>query len=111
MLQRKIFSDYSVLHLAMHAILLDKGPQASHLLFPPLDSIRNSLYRCRIFFTVTNNGSIDEVKMVETSNYSDVDEAFIKIVKDIPRKWTPAQNGKGKKVGQEFVFTFGVAGC
>jgi CHAT domain-containing protein len=37
-------SDYSVLHLAMHAILLDKDPQSSHLLFPPLDSIRNSLY-------------------------------------------------------------------
>ncbi len=66
--------------------------------------------RGRIFFTVTNNGSIADVKMVETSNYSDVDEALIKIVKNLPRKWTPAQNENGKKVDQEFVFTFGRAG-
>lgn len=72
---------------------------------------RDKVGRCRIFFTVTHKGSIADVKMVETSNYSDVDKALIKIVKDIPRKWTPARTGKGEKVDQEFVFTFGRAGC
>jgi TonB family protein len=72
---------------------------------------RDKVGRCRVFFTVTNKGSITDVKLVETSNYADVDKAMIKLIKDIPQKWTPAQNGKGKKVGQEFVFTFGVAGC
>lgn len=72
---------------------------------------RDRVGRSRVFFTVTNNGSIADVKMVETSNYSDVDEALIKIVKDIPRKWSPARNGKGEKVDQELVFTFGRAGC
>ena len=72
---------------------------------------RDKVGRFRVFFTVTNKGSIADVKMVESSNYSDVDEALIKIVKNIPRKWSPARDGKGKKVDQEFVFTFGRAGC
>jgi TonB family protein len=72
---------------------------------------RDKVGRCRVFFTVTSKGSVTDVKLVETSNYSDVDKAMIKVVKDIPLKWTPAQNGKGKKVDQEFVFTFGIAGC
>ena len=72
---------------------------------------RDKVGRCRIFFTVTNKGFIADVKMVETSNYSGVDKALIKIVKNIPQKWTPAQTKKGEKVDQEFVFTFGTAGC
>jgi len=72
---------------------------------------RDKVGRYRVFFTVTNKGFIADVKMVETSNYSDVDEVLIKIIKDMPRKWTPAQNEKGENVDQEFVFTFGRAGC
>lgn len=72
---------------------------------------RDKVGRCRVFFTVTNQGSIAEVKLVETSNYSDVDEALIKIIKEIPQNWTPARTGKGEMVDQEFVFTFGIAGC
>jgi TonB family protein len=72
---------------------------------------RDEVGRCRIFFTVTNDGSIDDVKLIETSNYQDVDKAMIKVVKDMPLKWTPAQDENGDKVNQEFVFTFGRAGC
>ena len=72
---------------------------------------RDKVGRYRVFFTVTDKGLISDVKMIETSNYSDVDEALLQIIKDIPQNWTPAQNGKGEKVDQEFVFTFGSAGC
>ena len=72
---------------------------------------RDEVGRCRIFFNVTNKGTVTGVRMVETSKYAEVDEALIKIVNEIPQKWTPAQNGKGEKVDQEFVFTFGRAGC
>lgn len=72
---------------------------------------RDNVGRCRVFFTVTNMGSIADVKIVETSNYPDVDEVMVKIIKDMPQKWTPAYNENGDKVEQEFVFTFGMAGC
>ena len=72
---------------------------------------RDKVGRYRVFFTVTKKGAISNVKMVESSNYNDVDEALLKIVKDMPRKWSPARNENGEKVDQEFVFTFGRAGC
>ncbi|MDF1697935.1 MAG: TonB family protein [Saprospiraceae bacterium] len=72
---------------------------------------RDKVGICRVFFTVSKLGTITNVNMVESSNYPDVDEAMIKIVKEIPLKWTPAQDGNGAQVDQEFVFTFGVAGC
>lgn len=75
------------------------------------DVKRDKVGRCRIFFNVSDKGTITNVKLIETSNYADVDEALIKIVNDIPKKWKPAQDGSGKKVDQEFVFTFGQAGC
>ena len=75
------------------------------------DVKRDKVGRCRIFFTVTTKGEITNVKMVESSNYPDVDKAMIEIVKDMPQKWKAARDEYGKKVEQEFVFTFGRAGC
>ncbi len=72
---------------------------------------RDQVGRGRIFFTVSAKGTITNVKLIETSNYPNVDQAMIKIVQDIPKKWKPAQDETGKKVDQEFVFTFGQAGC
>ena len=72
---------------------------------------RDDVGRCRIFFNVSESGSITDVKLIESSNYVDVDAALIEIVKDMPRKWKPAQTKEGEKVAQEFVFTFGRAGC
>ena len=72
---------------------------------------RDKVGRCRIFFKVTERGTIDEVRLVESSNYPEVDESLIELVKDIPRKWKPAKTEQGEKVAQEFVFTFGRAGC
>ncbi|NNF21815.1 MAG: energy transducer TonB, partial [Saprospiraceae bacterium] len=72
---------------------------------------RDNVGRCRIFFTVTEKGFVRDAKMIESSNYLDVDKAMIRIVKDMPRKWKPARDENGVKVEQEFVFTFGRAGC
>ena len=72
---------------------------------------REEVGRCRIFFTVTSEGLVDKVRKVESSNYPEVDKALIEIVKNMPELWTPAENGNGEKVEQEFVFTFGMAGC
>ena len=44
-----------------------------------------------------------------TTGYPSIDEKFIELIKNIPGKWIPAENAKGEKMEQEFVFTFGPA--
>jgi len=65
----------------------------------------------KVQFTVTKKGTIANVKLISTSGYISVDEALIKIITNMPEKWEPAENSKGEKVDQEFVFFFGTAGC
>ena len=72
---------------------------------------QNQLQPGKVFFTVTREGKIDHVKLVATSGYDSVDKALVEIVSDMPEMWAPAENGKGEKVDQEFVFSFGAVGC
>lgn len=65
----------------------------------------------KLFFTVTKNGTIENVKIVDTSGYPSIDDELARILKEMPREWDPAENSKGEKVDQELVFFFGAAGC
>jgi hypothetical protein len=71
----------------------------------------DKLQPAKVFFTVTKEGAIGQVKLVETSGYPSVDEELVKIVSKMPELWTPAANSKGERVDQEFVFSFGTEGC
>ncbi|WP_400077834.1 hypothetical protein [Winogradskyella sp. R77965] len=42
-----------------------------------------------------------------TTNYVSIDENLMETIKNIPRKWVPAENADGEKMEQELVFTFG----
>jgi hypothetical protein len=65
----------------------------------------------KVFFTVTKNGTIENIKLVATSGYPSVDKELVRIVTRMPEKWNPALNSEGEKVDQEFVFSFGSMGC
>ena len=65
----------------------------------------------KVSFTMTKEGTIVNVKLTETSGYPSVDEELVKIITNMPEKWKPAENSKGEKVDQEFVFFFGTQGC
>lgn len=65
----------------------------------------------KVFFTVTKKGKISNIKVVDTSGYPSIDKELIKIISKMPKKWQPAENSKGEKVNQEFVFFFGTPGC
>ncbi len=65
----------------------------------------------QVNFTVTKEGTIANVKLSSTSGYPSVDEKLMKLITNLPRKWNPATNSKGKKVDQELVFFFGKQGC
>ena len=65
----------------------------------------------KVSFTVTKDGAIANVKLSSTSGYSTIDKAMVNLITTLPGTWNPATNQKGEKVDQEFVFSFGQAGC
>lgn len=65
----------------------------------------------KLVFTVTKNGTIENVKMDGTSGYLSIDNTMIKLITNAPGKWDPAENAKGEKVDQELVVSFGLTGC
>ncbi|MFK7783354.1 energy transducer TonB [Psychroserpens sp.] len=66
-----------------------------------------------LYFTVTKDGLISNIYQKRMSTgYPSIDEKFKQLIKNIPGKWSPAENDKGEKIDQELVFTFGPAnGC
>lgn len=73
----------------------------------------NKLGSIKLSFIITKEGKVSEVKYdVMTTGYPSLDKKLMRLIKNIPGKWTPAENFKGEKMEQELVFTFGPAnGC
>jgi hypothetical protein len=65
----------------------------------------------KVFFTVTSTGDINNIRVVETSGYTSLDEKMVKAIGSLPGKWKPAQNDKGEAIPQELVASFGKMGC
>lgn len=72
--------------------------------------INNQIFALKISFVISKEGQVTTVKHdAMTTGYPSIDEKFIELIKNIPGKWIPAENAKGEKMEQEFVFTFGPA--
>ena len=71
----------------------------------------DKLQAAKLFFTVTKNGTIENVKLDRSSNYPAVDKRMIELITKTPGAWEPAENSKGEKVDQELVISFGLMGC
>ena len=73
----------------------------------------NNLGAIKISFIITKEGAVSDVKHdAMSTNHKFLDEKFMTLIKNIPGRWTPAENTKGEKIDQELVFTFGPAnGC
>ena len=68
----------------------------------------DNLGAIKLSFIVSKEGIVKDVKHdAMTTGYPSIDEKFINLIKNIPEKWTPAENAKGEKMNQELVFTFG----
>ncbi|MFD2916328.1 hypothetical protein [Psychroserpens luteus] len=62
----------------------------------------------KLSFIVTKEGIVSNVKHdAMTTGYPSIDEKFMELIKNIPGKWSPAENAKGEKMDYELVFTFG----
>ena len=67
-----------------------------------------NLNAIKVYFTVTKNGTIKNVKTEElTTGYPNLDNKFKVLISKTPGLWHPAKNAKGAYVQQELTFTFG----
>ncbi|MBT8220169.1 MAG: hypothetical protein KJP00_10100 [Bacteroidia bacterium] len=72
---------------------------------------KNQLQPGKISFTITQNGTLEDIQLVSTSGLQEVDENFLELMTNVPGKWKPASNAKGETVDQKLVFFFGIQGC
>lgn len=59
-----------------------------------------------ITFTVSENGGIDDVRVVESSRNDQVDAQLVETISNMPR-WSPAAYADGTQVKQSFALTVG----
>jgi hypothetical protein len=69
------------------------------------------LQPAKLFFTVTKQGAVENIRLDTSSNYPEVDQLMIELIQNTPDSWIPAENAKGEKVDQELVVSFGLMGC
>ncbi|MFH6603796.1 energy transducer TonB [Maribacter algicola] len=69
------------------------------------------LQPAKLFFRVTEQGTVEVIRLDRTSGYPEVDEKMIQLISDLPGSWIPAKNAAGRPVGQELVVSFGLMGC
>ena len=69
------------------------------------------LQAAKVFFTVTKNGTIEQVYQDRLSGYPELDQKMSELITNFPGTWEPAENSKGEKVDQELVVSFGLMGC
>ncbi len=62
-------------------------------------------------FTVTKEGTVEQVELKSTSGYEEVDQVLIDLLENLPGKWKPAMDANGNKIDQELTFFFGLDGC
>ena len=65
----------------------------------------------KVYFTVTDKGTITNIRLLSTSGYKSIDNIMLELISKIPGTWEPGANEMGENVSQEFVFSFGTMGC
>ena len=64
-----------------------------------------------IHFVVSKEGTLESMRLQNSSGFSEIDDRIIEILNAAPGKWLPAINSNGEKVDQELVVLFGKGGC
>lgn len=72
---------------------------------------RDKIKPGQVSFTVTKNGSIENVKLSSTVGFPLMDEKVLELVSKMKDKWDPATNSEGEKVNQKLILFFGTQGC
>jgi hypothetical protein len=65
----------------------------------------------KLFFTVTKEGAVKNLRLDQSSNYPEIDKKIIELLDKDKGIWIPAENYNGRKVDQELVVSYGIMGC
>lgn len=65
----------------------------------------------KLYFTVTEKGTIDNVHLDRSSGYPDIDNLMTNLISETPGGWIPATNSEGENIKQELTVSFGLMGC
>jgi len=65
----------------------------------------------KLYFTVTKDGNIANVRLASSSGYPTIDEKMLQLMTTVPGMWLAAENANREKVAQTLVFSFGTIGC
>ena len=115
-LQNSTWTPYLSVVPETQAVYLDGKDALKKFLKEETEAVRvnveaDLLKPAKLFFTVTKNGTIENVYLDRTSGYPSVDKKMIELITKTPGTWVPAQNIKSEKVDQELVVSFGLKGC
>ena len=65
----------------------------------------------KVSFIVTKEGNIEEVELLSSCGYPEMDNDMVKEITKMSGKWSAAIDSNGEKVIQRLVFFFGSMGC
>lgn len=65
----------------------------------------------KIEFTITKDGSIQDIRMVFSCGVKEIDEKILQLFELMEGKWEPATNALGENVEQQLTFFYGAFGC
>ena len=71
----------------------------------------SKLQPAKLYFTVTAQGNITNVRLDQTSGYAKIDDRMKTLMQNLSGKWSPAEDVDGNLVEQELVISFGMVGC
>lgn len=69
------------------------------------------LFPAKLYFTVNKEGELTNFNLLKSSLHPELDSKMIELMQNLPGEWEAAENGKGEKVDQELVLSFGLVGC
>ena len=65
----------------------------------------------RLNFTIDAEGSVSNISLESSCGYTNIDEAILNLMQNLPSKWDSAEDTQGKRIEQDLIFTFGMVGC
>lgn len=73
-------------------------------------TLSEELQKGSVSFKIDEQGKVIDEKIIQSTGDLNMDQLVLKVIKEMDQ-WKPAENAKGEKVKQNFIFKFGNGGC
>jgi len=73
-------------------------------------TLSEELQKGSVSFKIDEQGKVVDEIIIQSTGDLNLDQQLLKVIRDM-EQWNPAENVKGEKVKQNFIFSFGNGGC